>query len=451
MKSKILIADDEIGVRELFKELLKDEYEVILASDGADTIKKIDKYFPEVMLLDIRMPKKDGLEVLSIIHDREIPIVPIIVTADRDINSAIKAMKLGAYDYIVKPFENDKVLKIIKNAFEKQNLEKTVKNLKKEVIRYYGFNNIIGQSKPMQEVYEIMNKVLDNDSTVLITGKSGTGKELIAKAIHFNGIRKDKIFVAVDCASIPETLIESELFGHEKGSYTGALKQKIGKFELANNGTIFLDEIGNLKLDIQAKLLRVLQEREFSRIGGNQKLTVDVRIIAATNAKLEELIKQGLFREDLYYRLNVVPIHLPSLKERADDIPLLIQHFLKKFNQSFNKKVSISQKAIDYFMKYSWPGNVRELENTVQRLVVTASRNVIDVADLPEQIRRLGEEKLESGIKVGMKLNEAEKYLIKETLISNNYNISKTAQMLGVTRKTLHNKINKYKIGLKSK
>jgi len=387
MKSKILIADDEIGVRELFKELLKDEYEVILASDGADTIKKIDKYFPEVMLLDIRMPKKDGLEVLSIIHDREIPIVPIIVTADRDINSAIKAMKLGAYDYIVKPFENDKVLKIIKNAFEKQNLEKTVKNLKKEVIRYYGFNNIIGQSKPMQEVYEIMNKVLDNDSTVLITGKSGTGKELIAKAIHFNGIRKDKIFVAVDCASIPETLIESELFGHEKGSYTGALKQKIGKFELANNGTIFLDEIGNLKLDIQAKLLRVLQEREFSRIGGNQKLTVDVRIIAATNAKLEELIKQGLFREDLYYRLNVVPIHLPSLKERADDIPLLIQHFLKKFNQSFNKKVSISQKAIDYFMKYSWPGNVRELENTVQRLVVTASRNVIDVADLPEQIR----------------------------------------------------------------
>ncbi len=449
MKPKILIADDEIGVRELFKELLKDEYTVILATNGVETIEKIENEGPEVMLLDIRMPKKDGLEILNEINERKLPIITIIVTADRDINSAIKAMKLGAYDYVVKPFENDKILKIIKNAFEKSHLEKTVKTLKKEVIKYYGFENIVGQSKQMQDVYELINKVLDNDSTVLITGESGTGKELIARAIHYNGLRKDGPFVVVDCASIPETLIESELFGHEKGAYTGALKRKIGKFELANKGTLFLDEIGNLKLDIQAKLLRVLQEREFTRVGSNEKIQVDVRIIAATNADLQILMSEGKFREDLFYRLNVVPIKLPPLRERKDDIPLLVQHFLKKFNEQFNKDVSISQKVIDYFLKYPWHGNVRELENTIQRLVVTSDQPVIKVKDLPENIKRLGEEKKEEGITVGMRLDEAEKYLIEKTLIANNFNMSKTAKILGVTRKTLHNKLSKYKIDIK--
>lgn len=451
MKPKILVADDEIGVRELFKELLKEDYDVVFATNGVEAIDMIERYEPEVMLLDIRMPKKDGIEVLNEINEKGLSVITIIVTADRDINSAIKAMKLGAYDYVVKPFENDKILQIIKNAFEKSNLEKTVKTLKKEVIRHYGFENIVGQSKKMQEVYEMINKVLDNDSTVLITGESGTGKEIIARAIHYNGLRKDGPFIAVDCASIPETLIESELFGHEKGAYTGALRRKIGKFELANKGTLFLDEIGNLKMDIQAKLLRVLQEREFTRVGGNENIEVDVRIIAATNANLEALMREGKFREDLFYRLNVVPINLPPLRERKDDIPLLVHHFLDIYNKEFNKKVTISQKVIDYFLEYQWPGNIRELENTIQRLVVTSDMPVIKVEDLPENIKRLGEAKREEGVTVGMTLDEAEKYLIKETLISNNFNITQTAKMLGITRKTLHNKLSKYKIALKSK
>ncbi|MBN1897140.1 MAG: sigma-54-dependent Fis family transcriptional regulator [Spirochaetes bacterium] len=450
MKRKILVADDEIGVRELFKELLKDDYKVSFATNGEEAIDMIEKDLPEVVLLDIRMPKKDGLEVLQEVKDRDISIIIIIITADRDLNSAIKAMKLGAYDYVVKPFENDKILKIIQNAFEKSDLEKTVKTLKKEITKQYSFKNIIGQGKNMQKVYEVINKVINNDSTVLLTGESGTGKEIVARSIHYNGHRKEGPFVAVDCASIPETLIESELFGHEKGSYTGALKRKIGKFEMAHRGTIFLDEIGNLKMDIQAKLLRVLQEREFSRVGGNEKIQVDVRIIAATNANLEGLINKGVFREDLFYRLNVVPFKLPPLRERKEDIPLLIQHFLRIFNKEFNKNITLSPKVIDYFIKYPWPGNVRELENNIQRIVVTADHNVIKLDDMPDSIKRMGEKKSD-GIKAGMKLDEAEKYLITETLVANNFNMSKTSKILGVTRKTLHNKIARYKIKTRPK
>ncbi len=443
MKEKILIADDEIGIRELLHELLKDNYEVETAEDGEEAILKIAQMQPDLILLDIRMPKKTGLDVLQYLKDNNIDTRAIIVTADRDLNSAIKAMKLGAYDYVVKPFENEKIITMIKNALKSHQLEKEVKLLKQEIEKQYNFNNIIGQSKAMQSVYELINKVLDNDTTVLITGESGTGKEVIAKAIHYNGKRKDYPFIAVDCASIPETLIESELFGHEKGAYTGATNRKKGKFEIANKGTLFLDEIGNLRLDVQAKLLRVLQEKEIYRVGGNERIKVNVRIIAATNADLEKLIKEGKFREDLYYRLNVVPIKLPPLRERKDDIPLLIQHFLNKYNKEYNKNVKFNNEVIKILYDYPWPGNVRELENLVQRMVVISTSPIITVNDLPQNI--ISTTNITSDIiKPGMSLDDVEKIFILETLKKFNFNLSKTAKILGITRKTLHNKIDKY-------
>lgn len=443
MKEKILIADDEIGIRELLHELLKDNYEVTTAEDGEEAILKIAQMQPDLILLDIRMPKKTGLDVLQYLKDNNIDTRAIIVTADRDLNSAIKAMKLGAYDYVVKPFENEKIITMIKNALKSHQLEKEVKLLKQEIEKQYNFNNIIGQSKAMQSVYELINKVLDNDTTVLITGESGTGKEVIAKAIHYNSKRKDYPFIAVDCASIPETLIESELFGHEKGAYTGATNRKKGKFEIANKGTLFLDEIGNLRLDVQAKLLRVLQEKEIYRVGGNERIKVNVRIIAATNADLEKLIKEGKFREDLYYRLNVVPIKLPPLRERKDDIPLLIQHFLNKYNKEYNKNVKFNNEVIKILYDYPWPGNVRELENLVQRMVVISTSPIITVNDLPQNI--ISTTNITSDIiKPGMSLDDVEKIFILETLKKFNFNLSKTAKILGITRKTLHNKIDKY-------
>ena len=442
MKYTILIADDEIGIRELLNELFKDEYNILVAENGEKAIKFLNEEKPDVCILDIRMPRKNGIQVLEHIRKKNIKTKSIIITADKDVNTAIKAMKLGAFDYIVKPFENDKIDILVKNAMGKAYLENEVEYLRTELKKQYSFKNIIGESKLMGEVYKQINNVIDNDAVVLITGDSGTGKELIARAIHFNGKRKAYPFVPVDCASIPETLIESELFGHEKGAYTGALSRKIGKFELANHGTIFLDEIGNLKIEVQAKLLRVLQEQEFDRVGGNEKIKVDVRVISATNADLEKRINEERFREDLYYRLNVVPIILPPLRKRKDDILLLAGHFLNVFNRKYKKKINIEKKVMDYFISYKWPGNVRELENTIQRLILTCSSDVVSPSDLPENIS-----KADSGggvaIRAGMSLDKAEEILIKETLVENKLNISKAAKVLGVTRKTLHNKIDK--------
>ncbi len=444
MKYTILIADDEIGIRELLNELFKDEYNILIAENGEKAIKLIDKENPDLCILDIRMPKKNGIQILEHIKKKEINTKPIIITADKDVNTAIKAMKLGAFDYIVKPFENEKIDILVKNAVGKVYLEKEVEYLRTELKKQYSFKNIIGDSKLMEEVYKQVNNVINNDAVVLITGESGTGKELIARAIHFNGKRKNYPFVPVDCASIPETLIESELFGHEKGSYTGALNKKIGKFELANHGTIFLDEIGNLKMDVQAKLLRILQEKEFDRVGGNEKIKVSVRIISATNADLEKLIKEGRFRDDLFYRLNVVPVQLPPLRERKEDISLLLHHFLGIFNKKYKKKIKIAKDVMKYLDSYKWPGNIRELENTVQRLILTCTTDMISPSDLPNNIKKL-DAKDSMDIKAGMSLEKAEAVFIKETLIKSNLNISKAAKVLGVTRKTLHNKIDRSK------
>lgn len=443
MPYTLLIADDEIGIRELLNELFKEKYRTLTAEDGEKAVRLLEAETPDIALIDIRLPKKTGIQVLHFLKESGLPTVPIIITADRDVNTAITAMKLGAFDYVVKPFENEKIINLVKNASEKIFLQKKVQELSTELTREYTFENIVGTSRAMQSVYKQIKNVLDNDATVLISGESGTGKELIARAIHYNGRRKDFSFVPVDCASIPETLIESELFGYEKGAYTGALTKKIGKFELANRGTIFLDEIGNLRMDVQAKLLRVIQEKEFTRVGGNEKIRVDARIISATNADLEELIKSSSFREDLYYRLNVVPILLPPLQERKDDILSLTEFFLNRYNRKYKKNIRIAKDVLKVFSEYKWPGNVRELENSIQRIILTCENDVVQASDLPGHLKGL--KKTESAVlSRNMTLDEAEKLLIRNTLSGNNFNISKTAKILGVTRKTLHNKLDKF-------
>lgn len=444
MKSTILVADDELGIRELLVELLQDIYNVTTAENGLEAYDLLKKEKFDLVLLDLRMPKMTGLEVIQKIHDEKIPTTIICVTADKDINSAVQALKLGAFDYVVKPFDNDKILVLIKNALEKSQLQKQVQYLKNEISTKYSFKNIIGTSRAMQKIYSTTNKVLNNNSTVLITGESGTGKELIARAIHYNGHRQNGPFIAVDCASIPDTLIENELFGHEKGAFTGANVRQIGKFELANKGSLFLDEIGNLRLDIQAKLLRVLQEFEITRVGGHKCIKVDIRIIAATNADLEKKIAEGSFREDLYYRLNVVNLRLPPLRKRAEDIILLTNAFTEQYNKEFHKNIKMTQKVLDLFLEYKWPGNIRELKNTVQRLILISETDKITPELLDKKFLQTTPSLSSSLVQVGMTMEEAELALIKETIKSTNHNLSKTARILGITRKTLHNKLNRY-------
>ncbi len=443
MKKRILIADDESNVRELFTELFEDDYKVIQAEDGKHALDILKSESVDLLILDLKMPRMGGMEVLEELQRRNAEVLTIVVTADKDIKTAVRAMKLGAYDYIIKPFDIEKARILMTNALEKITLKEEIRGLRQAMEHKYGFDDIIGTSKAMQSVYQIIQKVINNDSTILITGNSGTGKELIAHAIHYNSHRRDYPFIAVDCASIPETLIENELFGHEKGAFTGAMSRKIGKFELSNKGTLFLDEIGNLRMDVQAKLLRVLQEFEIERVGGSTTIKIDVRIIAATNANLEKMIREGAFREDLYYRLNVVPIQLPALRERREDIPLLLKYFMDIYQKEFNKKTVLSQEAIDYLTTYEWVGNVREMKNMIQRIVLMSEKTIIQPEDLPQQVREKEIVNTER-ISAGMTLEEMEKILIRETILKNNHNLSKSARVLGITRKTLHNKLKKH-------
>ena len=445
MKYKVLIADDEAGVRALLEELLAPEYEIVTADNGERAWEILQKQGVHLALLDLRMPRLIGLEIMEKISENKLGVMVIFITADKDIQTAIKAIKMGAFDYVTKPFDNEKILVLARNALEKLDLRMQVQELRGEVESRYSFENIIGTSPEMGKVFSTMRKVTNNDSTVLITGESGTGKELVAKAIHYNSNRKNGPFVAVDCASIPDTLIENELFGHERGAFTGALIKKAGKFETADKGTIFLDEIGNLKTDIQAKLLRVLQEFEFERIGSNKKVRVDIRVIAATNADLQKKILDGSFREDLYYRLNVVNIILPPLAKRQGDTVVLTQKFLEEFNSEFNKSVKMDKASMDIFLNYTWPGNVRELRNTVQRLVVMNESGLITAEDLSDKFGpRANQGTLEKEIRTGMTIDDMEKVMIRETLKQAGGNLSKTARILGITRKTLHNKLDRY-------
>lgn len=372
---KVLVVDDEENTQWLLKVSLE-EYDVVAAENGSEAIDCINKSSVDLILLDIRLPDFNGIDVLRRIRaiNMEIPIV--MITAVKDIKTVVDAMKLGAADYIVKPISIEELKIVIKNVLEKQDLVKEVEFLRSKISEKIGFNRIIGRSAPMRKVLDMIKRVSKSNSTILIRGESGTGKELVASAIHFNSPRSNKPFVVVNIGSLASGLVESEIFGHEKGAFTGAIKEKKGRFEIANGGTVFLDEIGEVETAVQVKLLRFLQERKFERVGGNKTIETNVRIIAATNRNLEAAIDKGDFREDLFYRLNVLPINLPSLRERGEDIALLIEDFLKKYNNELGVKKNMSEEAREALLNYDWPGNVRELENVIERAVVVSNSRI---------------------------------------------------------------------------
>jgi len=449
MEKKILVVDDDSLLRDFLSETLnRSGYQVNLASTGEEALENIRKEDYDIILSDVRMPNMDGMELLKTTRNFLPDAKVVMMTAYGTVQNAVEAMKLGAYDYVMKPFSIDEIELVLKRALEHKQLLLENKLLRSEVIGKYRFDNIVGKSPQMQKIFELVETVADTKATVLITGESGTGKELIAKAIHYNSPRREGPFIRINCAALPEGLVESELFGHEKGSFTGAIRQSRGRFELADRGVLLLDEISEISLHLQGKLLRVLQEREFERVGSGIPIQVDVRIIATSNRDLNRLIEQGKFREDLFYRLNVVPIHIPPLRERKEDIPALAQHFLKKYNLENNRQIKgISQKVYEMFLEYFWPGNVRELENYIERAVVTAKGKILTPRDFPKELA-LGRINLPSEeIEVGSTIYEAERKLILKTLKAQGGNRTKAAEILGISTRTLRNKLHEY--GLK--
>jgi two-component system response regulator AtoC len=445
-KVKILVVDDEAVIRESLRDWLSDVgHQVLTAEDGFQALKMIEKEKPGIAIVDLVMPGMDGIELLKRAKEISPSIEVIIVTAYGSIPTAITAMKEGAYDYIEKPFCPEKAELLIERLVEHQGLLEENISLHQRLEERYRFENIIAKSPKMQQVIEVIKVVAKSNATVLITGESGTGKELVARAIHSQSYRKDKPFVAVSCAALPESLLESELFGHEKGAFTGAHAQRRGKFEIANRGTLFLDEIGEMSANIQVHLLRVLEEKEFTRVGGNELIKVDVRVISATNKDMKKAVANGPFREDLYYRLNVVTIELPPLRERKEDVPLLAQHFLRKFAVENQKEITdFSPEASDFLLKYNWPGNVRELENAIERAVILAKNSYIDAADMPQENLQLVQ-----SAPVGKSLEEVEKEHILNILKESGGNYSKAARILGISRITLYNKAKAYRLDVK--
>lgn len=459
MSAKILIVDDEeIVIRSCLRILSDSTYVVDSVQDSLEALRKVDETDYDIVILDIMMPKMDGLEVLQQVKERHPDVDVIMMTGLSQIQTAVKAMKLGAFDYLSKPFDPDELKQVVDRALERRHLLQQNRNLKNEVSSKYRFENIIGSSPRMQSVFALIAKCAPTNSTVLITGESGTGKEMIARAIHFNSLRKDQPFVTVDCNTLSENLLESELFGHVKGSFTGAVVNKRGMFDIANNGTLFLDEFGNIPLSTQAKLLRVIQEREFRPVGSTVTQKTNVRLITATNKDLKALVAQGSFREDLYYRINVFPIHAPPLRERRDDIPALAFHFLKIFCNELERPVAeISEGAMSLLMNHDWPGNVRELENTMHRAVILCSDNIIRQAHLANIIdtsSRLNLEvpKTSEDLKRIKKIareksvEEVEKLFIQETLKRNASNVTRSAEETGMQRSNFQALMKKYNI-----
>ena len=448
-KPRILIVDDELIVRQSLSDWLAESgYEVEAVDGGSKAIPLVKQKEWDLLLVDLKMQGMDGIDVMRAVKkiSKNLPVV--IITGYPTVDTAVQAMKQGAYDYIVKPFNPEEIDLVIRNVVAHQNLVKENIRLRQELKRRYQFKDIIGKSRKMQEVLVLVKTVARSNSTVLIQGESGTGKELIARAIHSTSPRSKRPFIAVSCAALPETLLESELFGHERGAFTGAVSSRKGKFELANKGTLFLDEVGDTSQKTQADLLRVLEEREFARIGGSELIKVDVRVISATNKDLDTLVSEAKFREDLYYRLNVVTIHVPPLRERKQDIPLLVEHFLEKYSVENEKRIeSIDEDALDSLMKYHWPGNVRELENAVERAVVVAKSDVVSPDDLPPSVRGETGEALGPSLAAhSVPLQEIERRYIRQVLEAANWNIKKAAGTLKIDRTTLYNKIRKYKL-----
>ncbi len=384
-KARVLVVDDEESPRESLRYILKDRYEVVTAASGTEGLAALRAGEPfDAVLLDMKMPDMTGLQVLEQALQIQPGLPVVMATAITDAKPAVEAMKLGAADYLNKPFDVDEIRHVIERVLKERSLEQETGRTRAELQSVYNFDNIVGSSTAMQRVYSLVRRLMDNDSTVLVLGETGTGKELIARALHFNSIRRNNPFIAVHCAAIPSELLESELFGHEKGSFTGALQRRIGMFEAAGGGTLFLDEIGEMPIATQSKLLRAIQEREIRRVGGQDTIKINVRLVCATNRNLELEVKKGTFREDLFYRVNVVPIYLPSLRERKDDIALLVQHFTARFAKELNRpEPTFTPAALDLLNNYPWPGNVRELEHAIERVLVITDSNEIGVDNLP--------------------------------------------------------------------
>ena len=441
---KILVVDDEKIVRESLFHWFEDEgYSVDTAEDAVDALKQFDKGKYDLILLDMKMPGMSGLELLSKIKEIDKDSSVILITAFASVPTAIQALKEGAYDYVTKPVDPDELNNLVKNAIEQKALKDENYMLKNKIEQLVIPENLIGESEEMHKIFELINTVAPTDTTVMIRGESGTGKELVARAIHLNSKRKYFPIVTVNCGAIAESLLESEFFGHEKGAFTGANYRRKGKFELANGGTIFLDEIGTISPKMQVELLRIIETKKFTRVGGNDTIKSDFRVIAATNEALEDLVKEGKFREDLFYRLNVFSIFIPPLRERRKDIAPLAYHFLNKFSTAMNKNVTkISDTAMYFLRNYEWKGNVRELENAIERAVVVGRGDTIELKDLPFS----PESTSDTGAELST-LSEVEKKYIEKTLSQNNWNINKCAGILGIERATLYNKISKY--GLK--
>jgi DNA-binding NtrC family response regulator len=441
IQSRILIVDDEPIVRDsLLHWFLEEDYSVEVAEDGETALKLFEKDKYDLLLVDMKMPGISGLDLLTKIKEIDSEVIFILITAFASVPTAIRALKDGAFDYITKPIDPEELSHVVEKALNQQNLKRENKQLKEKIDEIIHPDNLVGEGTQMKKIFGLIQTVAQTDTTVLIRGESGTGKELIAKAIHINSKRKYFPIITVNCGALAESILESELFGHEKGAFTGAHYKRKGKFEMANGGTIFLDEIGTISPKVQIELLRVIESKQFMRVGGNEVVKSDFRILAATNEPLEELVKNGKFREDLYYRLNVFSIIIPPLRERPEDIPILAHHFLRKFTQQMNRKVRrFSQEAMEFLVRYKWPGNVRELENAIERAVVVNLVDEIKVDDLPFHIstKTVFDRDDKS-------LDALEKKHIQIILQENKWNVSKAASILGIDRVTLYNKIYKY-------
>ncbi len=441
-KPIVLIVDDEPEVREFLKFILKEHYEVVSVSDGLEAVEVVKSMPVDLVLMDIKLPYMDGFSAIRALKEVDPDIGIIVISATDSAQSAVDTIKMGAYDYLTKPFDTDRLLSIIKRYSERVNLRREIAFLRNELRDKLGYHSIISKTPRMKRVFELIKRVSTTSANVLIVGESGTGKELVARAIHSLSPRKDKPFVPVNCGAVPSELMESEFFGYEKGAFTGAVTRRIGRFEYADGGTLFLDEVSSLPLHLQAKLLRVLQERSFERVGGNMPIEVDVRVIAATNTNLEEAVRSGRFREDLYYRLKVVPIELPPLRERREDIPLLVEYFLERHCKKCNKNIrGISRAVMDALVEYPWPGNVRELENLIERMVVLARDGAeIVYEDLPVEIICSDTGAVRSAYEID-DYKEAcrtfEKHYILNMLKRTNWNCMQAANLMKIHRNTL--------------
>jgi DNA-binding NtrC family response regulator len=446
--ARILVVDDQPSIRETLKILLIEHgYEIFIAEDGEGALELIKETPFDIVVSDLRMPKIDGVKLLEQIKDIDSTIEVIVISAYADIKNAVKAIKMGAFDYLQKSFSPDELIITVEKALERKRILEENRTLQAKLQRRFQFEDIVGESTEIKEVFTMIEKVSASKATILLTGESGTGKEIIARAIHKNSERASKLFVPINCAAIPENLIESELFGHEKGAFTGAIQRKMGKFEQGDGGTIFLDEIGELPPSIQVKLLRFLQEKEFERVGGLESIKVNVRLITATNKDLLKSIESGSFREDLYYRINVVNIVVPPLRDRKDDIPLLVQYYINQFNEEYQRNIKIiSLDAMDCLMGYNWPGNVRELKNIIERAVAVSDYREETILPKHLPIYFTGKVMDKVQAKDTFTLEEWEKIHIYNVLQQVKWNKSRAAEELGINRQTLYNKIKEYSI-----